>query len=454
MLYGGKVTFKKQIATAIFAANSSEEMADLVADISKVKNNYSEMTQLTGKDRIKDTYYNGVKNPVTIFIHDNEIERDDFIRVNDINIVDRSDWEYRQERMALEDDIQQARDEHDIVALDEMSGITNHSSIAKKLGIDEDDPWDKRTDKEKEQDLLDSASHYRKLVEDGILTDEAIAPATMQAGSIENAVLNMIENIKNGGKFIDPANIPPQIQAQIDEMIKEGNLREEDVERFIDDMNEKVKEHCENDNIDEIMRIVGIDKSTEAGVVDGKVFIHTKRSDKQGQLSAPETKSKSDIEERLTAKKSEDELAEILKPAAIDGSLKSNIEEYIFDNTSMDKYDLREALDEVKSDAVASSIDFDQSALPDNLKDVEYTSSTKEYAYYAKLIDEDNGIYAFFPKGVGVKITTENIIATNNVGIYMVSDDGCVCFTLKDKSYKTVYFVTKEQRTTIFNVNV
>lgn len=455
MLYGGFITFKGKIATVIFAGKSTPAMTEEIAGISSSKNNYDEITQPTGLDKIKTKVLMGIKNPITIFIHSSESERDDFVGANQIEILDRSAWEYYQEKMHKEDEILNMQDAHDVEKLDALSGVIHHTSIGSQLGIDKVDPWDTRTEKQKAEDLLNSSHMVARLVEQGMLTDEAVASASEQSGSIEAAILNLVEHIKNGGQMIDPNNVPPEFQAQFDEMVNNGDLRKEDIPRFIDDLNKKVKEYCENDQFDEIMRIFGHAEIDATGTTDGRIFINTKKADKKSIAPPDEQKVVSDIEQKLLTKKSSDELAEILKPAAIDGSLKSDPENYVFNNTSLDKYDLADAIDEIKRSSSASQSEFDVSSLPENIggnSDIEYSDNTKEFAFHAKIVDEDEGMYAFFPKGIGIEITPENIVGTNNVDVYMVVN-GCVLFTFKDKEYKTAYFVVKDKNTYIMNIN-
>lgn len=458
MLYGGHIEYKGNPATLIFAGVSTTDMTDKIADVSVNKQLFNEVTMPSAMDRIKMKILSGLKNPITIFVHSDAAQRDKFADICEITILDRSMWEYYQEKQAAEDEMQSLRDQKDIMAMDALSGVLHHTSVAKELGIDEVDPWDTRTEKQKADDLLNSSAQFRKLVEDGILTDEAVAGAASQGGSIESAVLDFVEHIKNGGQMIDPNNIPPQFQEQIDKMIEEGNIREQDIPRFIDDLNKKVKEYCENDKLDEVMRIFG-GVEIDATGTDGRIFINTKKKD-QKQISSAQEKSEvaERIEQSLMAVETEESLAEILKPSTVDGTYKPDAEKYIFDNTSMDKYDLQDALTEMKSSAVSTAKTFDASNLPENIgtnSDIQYSNTSKEFAYHAKLIDEDNNIYAFFPKGIGVNISNEKIIGTTNVGIYMVTTDGSVLFTLKEADYKTAYFVVEDNGTKyVFNVNV
>lgn len=452
MLYGGFIEYKGQPVTLIFAAKSTQEMVDLIADISIAKNNYVEITQPSAMDRIKMRELVGIKNPLTFIVHESESQRDDFVKANQIEILHRSGWEYYQEKMHKEDEIIQIQDTKELTDLDALSGVIHHTSIAKELGIDEVDQWDTRTEKEKAEDLLNSSGMVARMVEQGLLTDEAVAPADEQAGSMEAAVLNLVEHIKGGGKMIDPNNIPPIFQKQIDDLIASGELKERDVSKFIDDLNKKVKDLCENDKLDEIMRIFG-NVNVDATGTDGRIFINTKKVEKK-EITGPDSEIP-DIEKKLLSGKSQDELNEILKPAAVDGNLKSDGEKWIFDNTSLDKYDLADVTETVKNDSDAKLVSFDESKLPENIgenSDITYADA-KEYAFHAIVVDEDAGVFGFFPKGLGIEIDPENVIGTNNIKDYLIVN-GCFLFTLKDKEYKTAYLVIKDRNTIVFNINV
>lgn len=453
MLIGGKIQHRGKTATLLFASTSASALNEAVEKISSLPGNYTEITEPKGRDRMMDDNYSGMKMPMFVVIHESEEQREDFISVNDVTILDRSEWEYHQERQALEDQIEQDRDIQEMVNLDAFSGVENNTSVAKRLGIDENDEWDTRTAKEKADDAAASSAHYNRLVAEGIVTDEAIAPSYEQAGQKEQAILDAIENIKNGMNFIDPNNIPQPIQDQIDELIKNGELEPEDVGDYVDEINKKVKEDCESGDLSRISRIFGDVRVDETGVKGGTFHVTLKNND------SPTSKKRSDLPkdtltEKLLQKKSDDEIADIMKPSTIDGSLKKDVSKFILDNTSLDMYDFKEALG--SSNTTEEEKDFDESSLPKNIgpdSGIDYDSSTKEYAVVSNLIDEDSDLRIFSLMKIG-DVTASNVIGTNNVESFFVAD-GHMCYTRKEKDYGTSYFTFKvDGNTVIYNVNI
>lgn len=395
-LYGSITENNNMYSFIIAAGKDSVSMNVEVGKLTMDKTLYNTFSEVTAKDYIKNKkHYGDVKRPILKFTFTDREQLDKFIKTYDIEPQNFSKLSYYQKQMKLEDEIIVQQDVNQIVSMEELieGKRTNKHTIGAIHNIDKYDPWDTMTEKEKAEQLLNNASDYNKLVDDGILTDEAMAPAIVNNAEHEKLPLLTYETLPK----------------ELLEDFKSQGMHKFDIEKKIEEINKGIEEH--NKMIDEgtlddhITRVIGeiVDKE---GNISGKIHINKEKNKKTSDKNS-ENITKSSMKESIFENDINDDDAKFLiKKKSIDGKYISNLEDYIFENTSIDIYDINDFIENYKeNNMVSTSYDMEN-----NLKDI----SIDEKIFYdcnCEVVSDDDGIYIS-----KFNITNESdIIGTNGI---------------------------------------
>lgn len=438
MLFGTPITYKEEPCVMITSATTTPEFEEKIAHIITNPKFYIHFGQVSAMEKIKNAeFFKDIKRPIAIFRFNNKSDISSFIEHYNIKEIYKSEISYYQKKMEVEDDIIQQQEASSIISMEEIiSGKRdNNQTIGAIHGLDKHDPYDKRTDKEKAEDLLESAALYQKMVDDGIITDEAMAPA----------IINESESKKL--PLVDINNIPEDLM----NIFKEKNLHKYEIEKEIDEINKRIEKNNKlidegvDDDAERIKRVMGsIDMDDDDD--GGKIFINKdslnpggfdKNTDKKTPAGPVGKTSLLEMYEEFTTLDNDD-IKDLLKPDIIDGKYITDIETYIFDNTSYDMYDVNDAISNIDSSSVTEKLNVDN--LPENIgKNSDMTYPTDSITVINKCpIGEEEEVY-IVDIGVNKK---EDIIATSNIGIMSVYNNKFI-FTAKDVSVPS-YVVTEK----------
>lgn len=389
------------VAAAKDSISLNVEIGKLVLD----KTKYETFSEVSAKDYIKNKkYYGEVKRPLVIFSFIDKNQLDNFI--NDYNIVPEylSKLPYYQKQMKLEDDLMVQQDINEIISMEEIiSGKrTNKHTIGAIHNIDKYDPWDTMTEKEKAEQLLNNASDYNKLVEDGILTDEAMAPAIVNNSEHEKLPLLTYDTLPK----------------ELLEDFKSQGLHKFEIEKKIEEINTGIEKHnkmIDDGTIDDhITRVIG-QLVDEDGSISGKIHINKENNNKKDIKDTTYVKASS-MKESIMGNNSlsEDDMKFLIKEKTIDGKYISNLEDYIFDNTSIDIYEIEEK----ESDITKDPVENNSFILENNIKDIS-TEYKKFYTNDVIEISEEDKIYIS-----KLNIVQESdIIGTNGIEWMSIHND-------------------------------
>lgn len=442
MLKGTKTTFKGLPSYMVAAGDSTVEMEEYINEIVMEKLYFQSVTQVSAMDVIKNpNLFKGLKRPLTVFLFLDESDLEAFVAHYEKEekiktfILSYLDWE--QEKMFVQDQVISDQETDQISSMEELvSGVKNkNKTIGSIYGIDEEDPWDTRTEKEKAEDLLTGASYMQKFIDDGIFTDEAMAPSFEQ--DIEAKKMDLI----------DKDNIPEFMQ----EEFKKQGYDERDIERAIEEFNKQIEENNKmidqglDPNEERVKRITGmvdLEKGT-GGIFINKDTLAGSRENKNTIGSEENKKKNSSMYEKLTeTSMTTDDIKDILKPAAVDGKSLADFATYLFDNTTLDKYDYKESLEELP-DTIFSEEIVNISEFPENIgkeSDIHYNND-KENVYNGTATrlseDEDAYIVKFDSEYV-----PENVIGSKGIKLYSVSGN-ILSFVPNDNGTDHIMIVMK-----------
>lgn len=456
MLKGTKIIFKGFPAFLAAADISTEDMEKNISEITNEKKYYQNVSLVSAMDIFSNPEeFKGLKRPLTAFVFINEEDREKFISEYEsrelIKVFIKTDLDWEQEKMHTEDQVRADQETNEISSMEEIvSGKrANNMTIGALYGIDEEDPWDKRTEKEKAEDLLNGASMMQRLIEDGIFTDEAMAPSFEQ--SIEAQKLPKI----------DPDNIPQFLKEQFE---KDG-LDEIDIKRSIEEMNKQIDKHNEDieNGLDpeeeRTKRIVGgnLDQDgNTTGIFINRDSLPGDRENKQKkQSNTPGKKQGSSIADLMkNTSMSTDDIKDILKPDTIDGKFIADFGKFLFDNTSLDSYDYADAASGL-ADINFSEIEIDVSDLPENIgknSGINYSSDKqKVFDGKATRISEDEDAFIIL---LNSPIKNEDIIGTKNLKVYSVAEKLFSFVPNRIEDGFVMLVVNKEEETKIYKFEI
>lgn len=190
MLYGHKEIVDNRIATLVSSATTVEEFdkfLHVVAAQNPKTRNFNEMYTSQVLQHLMEETYKGFKKPIHVFYHDDETQREAFIKEWSIEIVvakanalDRQAdmlWEKEKRQIQAEKKARDAAEEAAEAAGQEYTG-DREKTIEEMYGLDKHDPWDSRTQEEREHDQ-EMREYARKARAAGTMTTDSFeAPVT------------------------------------------------------------------------------------------------------------------------------------------------------------------------------------------------------------------------------------------------------------------------------------
>ena len=211
MLYGYKEMLDDRIATIVSAADSIIEYdtwADGIKNVDITDPDFpcNEVYASELLDHMMREEFSGYKRPVLAFYHDSEEQRDLFFDRFAIKEVQSMAARDLQQDMLHEEKVQaenEAKDRERAFA-ESMGEEYREKTIAELAGVDEHDPWDKRTEAQKAADAQKNEA-YEALRKAGKISDDSF-------GSAEE--IRDIKNRERADKGLPP--IPGEIK--IDEI--------------------------------------------------------------------------------------------------------------------------------------------------------------------------------------------------------------------------------------------
>ena len=421
MLTGAKIVYKGFSSFMVAADTSTIAMEESIAKIIEDGKHFNAVNPISSLEFFKNAKeYKGLKRPLTVFSFMDEESCDKFIEEYNIKSLLKNQLDWEQEKMHMEDQVQSDMDANEIASFEEIATGKKSSNITigALYGIDKEDPWDTRTEKEKAEDLMNNSGMLSKLVGDGIFTDEAIAPSFEQ-----NIEAQKLPNI-------DPDNIPEFIMEQF----KSQNLSEEDIKEAIKEMNINIDK--QNALIDEGVtdpeeRIKRIVEQNPGENGFGNLFINkdsigsdNKSSKKEVSSGKTEKSGPSILDKMKDSGFSSDDVKDILKPSTLEGKKITDFGAYVFENTSMDEYDLNDAISGMKDNG-AMKIDTDIDSLPVNIgkdSDITYPDNTDTFILKAVRASEFDEVFIVKIPDIG----TGEITGTSNFKVYSIVNDAFV----------------------------
>lgn len=164
MLYGHKEVADNRIATLVSSADSMSEFTQFLA-LARGQNiktrNFNEMYTSRALEHLVEDLYRGFRIPIHVFYHDDETQREAFVKEWNIEIVengvkarDKQDDMRHNEKVAkdrAETAAENAKQEAAEAAGQEYERPQGQT-LGEMFGLTEDDPWDRRSDPEREED--------------------------------------------------------------------------------------------------------------------------------------------------------------------------------------------------------------------------------------------------------------------------------------------------------------
>jgi hypothetical protein len=253
MLYGYRESIRNQISTVVSAADTRVEYEEFTGKVTmpESQTNYSDWFLTSFLDHLQDDIFRQFRSsgsePVLVFHHIDEASREAFIVEWDIKLVHSEVARDRQKDMIWRE--RQEKDhavylEEEAKALADGEYTPQGRSIEEKFGLDKDDPWDCRTEKEKESDKQ-IKEKMKKMRQKGELSGDSFGGASAQRegraeergdlpkkekGQVHVQTINTTRNadgtvdidnivaIKHGGEVDTEAKAAKQ--AQVDEQLK------------------------------------------------------------------------------------------------------------------------------------------------------------------------------------------------------------------------------------------
>lgn len=219
MLYGHKEIVDNRVATLVSSASTVEEFdkfLHVVAAQSPKTRNFNEMYTSQVLQHLMEETYKGFKKPIHVFYHDDEIQRDAFIKEWSIEVVvakaialDRQIdmlWEKEKRQLQAEKKARDAAEEAAEAAGQEYTG-EREKTIEQMYGLDKNDPWDSRTQEEREHDR-EMREYAKRAREAGTMTTDSFEmPETPRASPPDQMQFPPDQMPDN----FDPNDVPDQM---------------------------------------------------------------------------------------------------------------------------------------------------------------------------------------------------------------------------------------------------
>ncbi len=170
-IYGHIAQIDARVATLVVAA---DDVSDLETFISTIQlqdpavANYVEIYTSGFLDHMTQDLYKGFKHSVYAFYHTDEAQRDAFIQEWNIQLNNPTACRDRHLDMLHRKQVEYK----DSIATDAERAMT----LEERLGLDKYDPWDKRTDEEREEDTK-MKERMKELTKQGLVSDQSFGDA-------------------------------------------------------------------------------------------------------------------------------------------------------------------------------------------------------------------------------------------------------------------------------------
>ena len=186
MLNGHKEIVDNRVATLVTSATTEQEYLDflkIVQGQALDKRNFNEVYTSKALQHMVEDLYRGFKKPIHVFYHNDEAQRNAFVDEWKINVLEngiqsrdkQADMVFA-EKYRAENEAKHARDAAEAAA--EAAGTEytgeREKTLAEMHGLEENDPWDRRTEEEIEYDR-----EMKKMMNDakaaGTMSDDSFA---------------------------------------------------------------------------------------------------------------------------------------------------------------------------------------------------------------------------------------------------------------------------------------
>lgn len=178
MIYGQKEYLDDRLSTIVSSGDTIKEYDSWVDGISNIEpspeNKFNEMYASELLDHMTRDEFSGFKRPVVAFYHSSEEEREEFIALHGIKILQSEESIDAQLDMIYQEKVskeQETVDKKKMLA-NAMGEEYKEKTIAELAGVDVYDPWDNRSDEQKELDKAKN-EQYEALRKAGKISDES-----------------------------------------------------------------------------------------------------------------------------------------------------------------------------------------------------------------------------------------------------------------------------------------
>ena len=177
LLYGYREMLDNRVATLVVAAENVEYYEDWCSVVKSQENgNYNEIYTSNFLDSLQNPTYQGYKHPVLAFYHDDETQRYAFCE----------EWQIQEVKSATGLDRHLDMLHKKKVEIEEATNPEKKNlTIAEQLGLDIYDPWDRRSEEEKEEDRK-MKEKMKQMVKDGQVSDDSFNAGTSRKGPRKN----------------------------------------------------------------------------------------------------------------------------------------------------------------------------------------------------------------------------------------------------------------------------
>ncbi len=287
MLNGHKEIVDNRIATLVTSATTINEYMDFLKVVQGQafdKRNFNEVYTSQALQHMVEDLYRGFKKPIHVFYHNDADQRDAFITEWKINVLENGvQSRDKQADMIFEDKYQrenaekQARNAAEAAA--EAAGVEytgeREKTIGEMFGLEENDPWDRRTEEELEYDR-----EMKKMMNDakaaGTMSDDSFAspassnanPDKMQPGTTPapNGKLTITDTdgIINADGSLNISNIQAvKTGGPVDENLKASR------EQAYEDKKQELLQGRKTFSPDDFAAVLAGDGSSDANMIKG-----------------------------------------------------------------------------------------------------------------------------------------------------------------------------------------
>lgn len=233
-LYGYTETLDNRVATLVVAADTVDGFVSWVAEVQaqdEAARNFNEIYTSTFLDHMTRDAFKGYKHAVYAFYHDDEAQRDAFIAEHSIEVIQSNPARDRHLDMLHKKKVEV----EEATMTEEQKNLT----IEEMHGLDKFDPWDRRSDEEKEADRQ-MKEEMKKMRKNGELSGDSFGGAdALRAGRAEERVAEAVKNKISRTDAIE----------QLDDM---GVLDDADLERLEKGTLDDIKQALADEGIEEI----------------------------------------------------------------------------------------------------------------------------------------------------------------------------------------------------------